>query len=281
LLAGIALVGTLQGFGPFARQLPNPSLLVLDAFASTVALSAMVLAATMVAHRAAAAGLLSSTAQLVAAEERVRREIAERLHGRVQTELLVAGHRLGQVESLWQRDPAGALALLNVVRQSIDRVRAEDVRRASHLLHPGTIGLGLLPALRSLAASVSGELEVTVEADPAVMALDDLIGNRIPELVRLAAYRVVEEALANAIRHGGATAATVRVSATGNGGLALTVVDNGVGLDRAGLKPGLGFTMIAARVAQVQGAWRICGRPGVGTKLTVSLPLACRIAESA
>ncbi len=45
IISTIAIIGTLQGFGPFARTIPNESLLLLQGFMTTVAITALVLAA--------------------------------------------------------------------------------------------------------------------------------------------------------------------------------------------------------------------------------------------
>ncbi|CAA9562029.1 MAG: hypothetical protein AVDCRST_MAG49-2579 [uncultured Thermomicrobiales bacterium] len=217
--------------------------------------------------------LRQSRQQITAAEERLRREIAELLHGRVQTRLLVIWYRLGECERLLAVDPARASAVLAEARAQIDEIREQDVREASHLLHPSIIRVGLGPAIRSLASQPAGDLAVTVEVAPELAALDDPAENRIPEGVRLVAYRVVEEALNNAYRHAAAGTVAVRLDLDPRGQLRVTVADDGRGFDTARLQEGLGLGSISAWVGQIDGGGRLTSSPGRGTTLEVVLPL--------
>ncbi|MEP7071761.1 MAG: hypothetical protein ABI839_05205, partial [Verrucomicrobiota bacterium] len=56
----------------------------------------------------------------------------------------------------------------------------------------------MIPAVRSLAIRFEDYFRVTLDLDPAMLALDSPLKNNIPEAVRLAAYRVIEEALPRA-----------------------------------------------------------------------------------
>src|SRR5690606_23195187 len=78
--------------------------------------------------------------------------------------------------------------------------------------HPEVIDVGLLPALHSQAAYYRDHFEAVVRADARVRRLDQVRENRIPVSVRLAVYRVVEEALANAAHHAGADRVEVELS---------------------------------------------------------------------
>jgi signal transduction histidine kinase len=91
----------------------------------------------------------------------------------------------------------------------------------------------------------------------------------------LTAYRVVEEALGNAVKHGGATSVEVVVGASDEG-LQVAIADNGRGFDQSRVQPGLGLGSISARVGRVGGTWTISSAPGVGTRMAVLLPLARR-----
>jgi PAS domain S-box-containing protein len=215
---------------------------------------------------------------VVAASESQRRVVAEWLHGRVQTGLLVAWHRLGLSRDLVETDPAQAAAILDDVRAALDTLREQEVRETSHLLHPSIIRIGLIPALRSLAARLDGRVDVAIEVDPALAALDDPAENQISEAARLATYRIVEEALANSLRHGAATAATVSLRLSEGRQLLLEVHDNGRGFDTTGLRSGLGLSSVAGRVDQFGGTWGIESAPGAGTTLRAVLLLVGRAA---
>ncbi|MBI3969216.1 MAG: hypothetical protein HY329_26540 [Chloroflexi bacterium] len=211
--------------------------------------------------------------RIIAGQERLRREIAELLHGRVQTKLLVAWHRLGECERLCATDPAQAQALLAEIRAEIDRIREHDVREASHLLHPTIIRVGLVPAIRSLVERFEGSFRVTLRVDPDVTKLDDPARNRLPEPMRLAVYRILEEALANTYRHAAANEVAIELALDADGALVLIARDDGRGFDPAKPPSGLGLTSSAGHVDQFGGAWNITSALGQGTTVSVRIPL--------
>jgi PAS domain S-box-containing protein len=142
---------------------------------------------------------------IIEAEERLRRDIAEQLHGGVQTKLLLAWYQLVDCQRVLETDPGRAAALLQGLGEDIDIIRERDVRQVSHRLHPSVIQVGLQPALEMLAEGYEGRMAVELRVDERLAALDDPLANCLPEAVRLSVYRVVEEALANAQRHGRAS----------------------------------------------------------------------------
>jgi signal transduction histidine kinase len=225
------------------------------------------------------AELRLSRGRVAAAEERLRREIAELLHSRVQTRLLVAWHQLGQVLGVIRERPEVAVETVEQVREEIDQIREREIRRASHQLHPAVIRVGLVPALRSLAAQFDEQFAVGLDVDPAVTSLDNPADNRIPEDRRLTAYRAVEEALANVARHSQATAVTIRLGIDDTR-LRLAVEDDGIGFDPAERRDGLGLTSIGMRVEAVGGSLELRSAPGAGTTLGLVIPLGEGLAST-
>lgn len=222
------------------------------------------------------ADLQRSRLLMTAREERMRQETAEYLHGRVQSRLLHAWHQLAACRDLIDTDPQKAKDLLESVRSLIDAVRENDIRQVSHALHPAVIQVGLVPAIRSLIRQFDGRLEVQLRVDPRLSQLDQPVDNRIPRFLRLAAYRVLEEALNNSYRHGQATRVDIDLAvAKDQEGMALSLrlQDNGKGFNPATLRWGLGLYSIAGRVEQLGGHWNLDGKPGKGTCLTAFLPL--------
>lgn len=214
---------------------------------------------------------------IATAEERRRREIAELLHGRVQGRLLVAQQSLERSRTLLACDPAAARSLLESVVGEIAAVREDEVRRISHRLHPEATRSGLEPAVRSLLSTLDDGLEVHLQVAERVRQLDDPTCNAIPDAVRLAAYRVVEEGLNNVVRH--ARARRVEVSlASGEGQqLQVTVHDDGRGCPPAArCVLGLGMAVVAAHVEGLGGRWDLRPAPGGGTVLAALLPWASR-----
>lgn len=209
---------------------------------------------------------------LTEAEETLRRKVAEFMHGRIQSSLLLVWHRLEEAKDLIEEDPRAAAALIEESREIIDRVREQDVRKASHLLHPSIIQVGLIPALRSLADTYHGHLQVGLQVDPRVREWDDPLRNRLPEHARLTAYRVVEEALSNTYRHGQASRADIAVRIDAEC-LQISVSDDGIGLQGETLHIGLGLGSIDARIAQLGGTWRLQRNVQRGATLTARIPI--------
>jgi PAS domain S-box-containing protein len=95
----------------------------------------------------------------------------------------------------------------------------------------------------------------------------------------IAAFRVVQEALTNVVRHAGAQHVLIDMS-RGDGRLRLAVRDDGVGFDvgstleRAATRGNLGLLGMKERVQILGGDLRIDSRTGHGTSISVSLPLA-------
>ena len=147
----------------------------------------------------------------------------------------------------------------------------EQLRRLSHELRPTILDdLGLLPALEFLADGIAKRTGLPIEVGGSTHG-------RLPPVVETALYRIVQEALTNAVRH--ADAARVRVELQREPqAIRCSIADDGVGFDaptvlahRGG--PGLGLVGIRERLEAVRGSVQIISAPGQGTRLHVAIPL--------
>src|SRR5262249_25677314 len=123
-----------------------------------------------------------------------------------------------------------------------------------------------------LAEDFLSQFRVELTVDEAVADLDDPGDNHLAEPVRLAAYRVLEEALGNTARHAHARVVAISLQ-LGDEQLAIRVQDDGCGFDAAAGRAGLGLNSIAVRVGCVGGSWRVSSTPGHGTAVEAMLPL--------
>lgn len=144
----------------------------------------------------------------------------------------------------------------------------EDVRSLAHDVHPRVLDdLGLASALRQLAREVSSREGIPVDVE----------GDGFPALsdaAAIALYRVVEEALLNAARHGSPSRIGVRVCRD-DAVLIVEISDDGTGFDfatAAGAGTGL-FTM-RERLALFDGRMEVQSELGAGTMVVVRLPLS-------
>jgi signal transduction histidine kinase len=222
---------------------------------------------------------LERSRQLIATgEERLRQQVAELLHSRVQNRLLMAWYRLQDCRELLPDEPDRGRALLEEVSQQIEQIREHDVREVSHLLHPSIIQVGLVPAIERLTEDFLPQFQVELAVSESVARLDDPENNRLAEPVRLAAYRLVEEALGNVARHARAHVVVVSLQLRDEQ-LAIRVQDDGLGFDVAGVRAGLGLSSVAARVGSVGGSWGVSSTHGRGTAIEALLPLALSTTE--
>lgn len=206
-------------------------------------------------------------------EVRVRREVAEGLHGSVQQRLVLVVARL---DRLLDRLAGGAateedLGLLREVREQIETVREGDVRATSRMLYPDQLEVGMVPAIRALLGRIPTSVNTRLGVAPEVRALDDPADPRLTQTERLLAVRVVEEAVSNALRHGRADVVDVRVSVE-DASLVVLVADDGTGFGD-GRGAASGTARLADRLRLAGGDLRLTGAPGAGAQLRARLPV--------
>ena len=127
-------------------------------------------------------------------------------------------------------------------------------------IHPVILSnSGVGPAVKALA-----------RRSPVPVDLDVEVPGRLPEQIEVAAYYVVSEMLTNAAKHANASAVHVGIETAG-AILRVSVSDDGIG----GADPsnGSGLVGLRDRVEALGGTLSIHSPPGVGTRLTVELPI--------
>jgi signal transduction histidine kinase len=86
-------------------------------------------------------------------------------------------------------------------------------------------------------------------------------------------YRLAQEAVTNAIRHGQAAHITIRLAVVKGGGI-LTVRDDGCGFDLArSNETGVGLRIMHYRAKMINGSLSVLSSPNSGTAVTCSFPL--------
>lgn len=202
--------------------------------------------------------LRRSRARLVEAAERERRRIARDLHDGLQVQLVLLAMKAGALaHAVGVPDPYrdGATAL----RLGIDSA-AGELRELVHAVMPATlIEHGLSAATEDLVdrMPVPTRLELGVE------------DGSLPPMIESAAYFVLTEGLANALKHSRATECAVRLTRA-DGRLHIEVHDNGVG--GAALERGTGLSGLGDRIHALGGELRIVSPARSGTRLLVELP---------
>lgn len=209
---------------------------------------------------------------LASEELRVRRDVAEGLHGTAQQRLVMAVRELDEVTSA----PADEIGerwrtVVAKVRDDLDDVRSTDLREMSRLLYPPHLDLGLVPAVRGVVRLVPATTSTKLTVAPEVQALEDPARLTTSEAERLLAVRVVEEALTNAVHHGAATSIAVHLGRE-DGALLVEVTDRGRGFDVAAA-PASGLSRLDDRLRVCGGSLEVSSTPGVGTTVRAHVPV--------
>lgn len=205
-------------------------------------------------------------ARALDAQEAERKRVARELHDDTAQRLAAVLLRL---ESLRRNVRSGSADdELGTVRDEL-AAALESLRRFARGLRPPALDdLGLCAAVEAHLRDVEArtDLEVRFDRPP-----DE------PELsatVELAAYRIVQEAVANVVRHAGASRVEVSVSSTG-ARLELRVVDDGRGFEPSEVLDGhdeaMGLFGMKERATYVNGTVELTSRPGRGTSVRVTL----------
>jgi signal transduction histidine kinase len=203
------------------------------------------------------------SSRLVDAQETERRSISRELHdeiGQSLGALLVDISRLTN-STEWPE----AKAELERMRSLAERTLS-GVRDMALLLRPSMLDdLGLMAALEWQAREISrrSQMEVAVESEN--------VPEDLPDEVRVCIYRLVQEALNNAVRHSGARNAEVIVAQLATG-IEVRVADNGRGFDPARTR-GLGILGMEERVKRLGGSFGIESKLGQGTTIDALLPV--------
>jgi signal transduction histidine kinase len=144
-----------------------------------------------------------------------------------------------------------------------------ELDRVSDRLYPVVVDLLRLPsAIGCLCRKFTREHGIPVE-----YSCSDVPANRVDKPCGLVLYRVLQEILANVVRHSKAT--NVTVSLTHDAAeLRLTVSDNGVGFDQTKPKTaaGLGFARMKTQVGHFGGSFAVWSRHACGTLIEVRVP---------
>lgn len=165
-------------------------------------------------------------------ELRVRSEISQTLHGTVQGVFVVLEARL---HAIAERLPPGDADELRAVAADLSHLREGEVRRLSGALYPADLERGVRAALTTVLARVPPSVSVTALFTDAARRLD---AEDVEIADRVLVVRIVEEALSNALRHGGAMALSVSVTAQGRT-IQITVDSDGASPSAAAAWSGL------------------------------------------
>lgn len=221
----------------------------------------------LTAQKRAEAGMRQLSQRLLGAQDEERRRIARELHDSTAQLLVALSIGLNRLcmedATLSTKEHAELLAESCLLAERA----TQEVRTQSYLLHPPLLEeRGLTAALRFFIDGFNERSGLAVAFHPPRHHV------RLEPLVELTLFRIVQEALANVLRHAQSERAEVTLNAE-PGWIELTVRDFGCGLpSEPGELRGVGVAGMRERVAQLGGSF-VLESVGPGVKLLLTLPL--------
>ncbi|HET9967335.1 MAG TPA: histidine kinase, partial [Streptosporangiaceae bacterium] len=201
--------------------------------------------------------------RIVASGDAERRRVERNLHDGAQQHLVALAINIRLTRDIVAEDPEGAGEMLGQLAEDV-QATIKELRELAHGIYPPLLaGNGLGDALRAAASRSPLTVRVSVA---------DSVG-RYPAEVEAAIYFSCLEALQNAAKH--AEGATVELRLwTESGGLLFSVADDGPGFDTSAAPQGHGYVNMADRLGAIGGTVRWDSRPGHGSTISGSIPLA-------
>jgi signal transduction histidine kinase len=215
--------------------------------------------------------LRNLAAQLTQAEHKERRRIAEILHEDLQQRLVAIRYRIGALKAR-ERKRSIALEAEWLLVELADVIRiSRDL--TTRLRPPVLYDLGLRAALAWLADQMRAGvgLDVRIEGDNSWdFESDD---------VRVFVFEAVSELLLNVVKHAGVRTARVRLQRPRKGMATLVVEDKGAGFntEQVSRPSTFGLFSIRERIEAFGGHFEIVSRPGRGTRVAITLPIAASV----
>jgi len=208
------------------------------------------------------------TRRLLETQEQERARIARDLHDDFNQRLALLAIGIEQVREELPNASAGVLARLDQLRKQTLEI-SEDVEVLAHELHPPKLDyLGVVVAMKGFCKEFAERRNLKIDFS------DDGL-TTVPREISLCLFRVLQEALNNALKHSGVRHFTVELRGSRDA-VQLTVRDSGVGFDPEVMVQGsgLGLTSMKERLRLVDGIVSIDSQPNCGTTIRARAPLS-------
>jgi PAS domain S-box-containing protein len=205
--------------------------------------------------------------QLIMSQEEELSGIARELHDDITQRLAVVAIEAGSIEKDFKELPGPVLQKVARIKEQLIKM-SKDVHDISRDIHPSILDdLGLERAIQSECGDFSSRTGIAVIFTP------KNIPRNISKEISLPVYRIIQEGLANIVKHADTKNAYVFLEGSDDR-LILTVRDTGVGFDHKKVRKmaTLGLGGIRERARLIDGKSSITSNPGKGTTIEVSIP---------
>lgn len=205
--------------------------------------------------------LENERADLISADELLRKQTSQFLHDRVQSDLMVVGMKLKSISG--QSSPE----VNEIIERAIIRLentRASDLKNLIQVLAPNFEGGTLSTAIDAMLEQYRQTMDISVQISESIETLN-------PD-VKLGVYRIIEQAMLNALVHGPATKVQIIITDELESSIKIIVSDNGPGTTIEEVSPGVGSAIIDSWVGILGGKRSIDTTPGYGYRLEVEFP---------
>ncbi|HEY8188708.1 MAG TPA: ATP-binding protein, partial [Pyrinomonadaceae bacterium] len=208
--------------------------------------------------------LAGMTRKLIEAQEQERARIGRELHDDINQRLAMLAVELEQLLT----NPSEVRNRVQELRKQTTEI-SNDVQALSHELHSSKLQyLGVVAGIKSWCKEYAERQKIDIECRSDVSSI-------LPMEIGISLFRVVQEALHNAIKHSGVKRVEVQLREE-SGEVHLLISDLGKGFDLGAAMQGkgLGLTSMRERVRLVNGTIAIQSKPMGGTTIHVRVPLA-------
>ncbi len=208
-----------------------------------------------------------ATIEIIQAEEKERKRIAEDLHDGVGQLMTAAWLNLKVLDEQMQPLQNKEYQLLNKTMLLVDE-SCKEVRQVSHNMMPNALlRKGLVNAVKEFIGHINtGKLSINLQTEELVKPLESHVETIL--------YRVIQESVNNVIKHAQATQLDISLAQEADG-IDVMIEDNGKGFDTTIIRPtdGIGLQNIASRIQYLNGTVEWNSTIGKGTLVAIHIPV--------
>lgn len=212
--------------------------------------------------------LSSVSRRLIDAQEQERTRIARELHDDISQRIALLSIELGEIKHQLENSAPDASSQIQGTAKRIVEL-GKDVHAISHRLHSSQLEyLGIAAAAAGFCRELSDQQKVKIDFAHGGLP------RTVPHETSLCLFRVLQEALQNAVKYSGVKRFSVQLQGAADE-IHLTVRDSGTGFDAQAAMNGRGLGLISMRerVTLVKGTISIASRPKEGTEINVRVPV--------